>query len=129
MIVNKYFCWFALMFIPSLVNAETQGGWSYFGADRGGSHYSALDQIDKLNVDELEVAWTYRTGEAQRRGADLANEAKTEVTPILVDNKLVFCTPFNRIIALDSDTGEERWVFEPDVNLELNVNYNCRGVA
>jgi quinoprotein glucose dehydrogenase len=127
--VIKYICWFALMLFTLSANADTKGEWSYFGADRGGSHYSTLKQIDKSNVDELEVAWIHRTGEAQRRGAALANEAKTEVTPILVDNKLVFCTPFNRILALDPATGEEHWAFEPEVNLELNVNYNCRGVA
>ena len=120
----------SILLILSL-NAQAQSAdeWRYFGADAGGTHYSDLNLINKENVDELEIAWTYRTGEPQRRGVKLASEAKTEVTPILIDGQLVFCTPFNRIVSLDPATGDERWTFEPQVNLELNVNYNCRGVA
>ncbi|MDX1580517.1 MAG: pyrroloquinoline quinone-dependent dehydrogenase, partial [Alphaproteobacteria bacterium] len=52
-------------------------------------------------------------------------------TPTIVDGKLIVCTPFNRIIALDPATGQEVWVFDAEVGDDhaLPFHYNCRGVA
>ena len=52
-----------------------------------------------------------------------------QVTPILVGDTLYFCTPFNRVIALDAETGAERWTFDPHASREGVYNLNCRGVA
>jgi len=56
---------------------------------------------------------------------------KFEATPLLVENSLIFCSPFNEVIALDPGTGEQKWRFDPKVsNTERPANrYNCRGVA
>jgi glucose dehydrogenase len=37
--------------------------WKHHGGDPEGSRYSALDQINRSNVSQLKVAWTYHTGE------------------------------------------------------------------
>lgn len=106
-------------------------GWSSHAGDGGSTRYSALDQITPENVRELQVAWRYSTGELTRRGPELIQNSSTQVTPILAGDKLVFCTPFNRIIALDPATGTELWVHDPDIDLShrLPFQYNCRGVA
>jgi len=39
--------------------------------------------------------------------------SKFEVTPILVGDKLVACTPFNAVVALDPGTGRELWRYDP----------------
>jgi quinoprotein glucose dehydrogenase len=104
-------------------------GWPSYGGDAGGSRYSPLTQINRENVRQLRVAWTYRTGEPQgKTGA--RGKAAFEATPILADGTLFLSTPFNRVIALDAATGRERWVYDPQV--DANKNYSevtSRGVS
>ena len=59
------------------------------------------------------------------------NRAATEGTPILVGDALILCTPFNEVIALDAGTGEERWRFDPQIDLGQDPanQFICRGVA
>ncbi len=104
--------------------------WRYYGATPGGTKYSALDQVDKDNVHRLELAWTYRTGEMQRRKGRPGKMQAFQNTPTLVDGLLIVCTPFQRIIALDPVTGEEQWFFDPAVEEdEAYFRYACRGVS
>ena len=106
-------------------------GWGYFGGTSGGTRYSAAQQIDRSNVDDLEEAWRYSTGELERRGPELIANSSTQTTPILVDGSVILCTPFNRLVALDPVTGRERWVHDPKVALDHSIpyQYNCRGVS
>jgi quinoprotein glucose dehydrogenase len=110
--------------------AQDAARWSYFAGDPGSSQYSPLAQITRENVQRLEVAWTYRTGEAERRGADLARSSFSN-TPVLAGDSLIVCTPWARVIALDPASGEERWAFDPDMKLDQppEHRYICRGVA
>jgi quinoprotein glucose dehydrogenase len=88
--------------------------WPTYGNDPGGTRYSALAQIDRANVARLQVSWTYRTGETG--GAPAYAHIAFEATPILVDGTLFVSTPYNRVIALDAQTGAERWAYEPKVD-------------
>lgn len=92
---------------------------------------TALAEIDRTNVHRLGIAWTYRTGEIERRGPALSDKQSFESTPILVDGMLVLCTPFGRLVALDPVRGAERWTFEPNERIEPRdaVLPKCRGVA
>jgi quinoprotein glucose dehydrogenase len=105
-------------------------GWPAYGGDAGGTRYSAARQITRENVHALALAWTYHTGDMERH-AEAMKRSATEVTPILADGKLVFCTPFDRVIALDPATGREIWVFDPGLpaKLEPGNGFICRGVA
>ena len=49
--------------------------WLAYGRDSGGSRYSPLDQITRANVTQLRVAWTYRTGEAERKAVSAESAA------------------------------------------------------
>ena len=111
--------------------ADRPAGWEYYGGDQGGSRYSPATAITRDNVENLAVAWTYRTGELKRRGAALTANSSNQNTPILVDGNLLVCTPFNRLIALDPATGKERWIFDAQIDLThpLPFHYNCRGVT
>ena len=104
--------------------------WKHWGADAGGSRYSKLDQVHAGNVSQLSVAWMYRTGDLEKR-PDAIRQSATEGTPILVEDSLVFCTPFNEVIAVHPGTGEELWRFDPQINLEQHPanQFVCRGVA
>src|SRR5690606_32761972 len=74
------------------------------------------------NVVHLEEAWRFESG-------DVTPTTSLQVTPILVGSQLVFCTPRNQVIALDAETGAERWRFKAEPNLEGVYNPVCRGVA
>ena len=90
--------------------------WPEFsGSLKGqGLHYSPLDQINRENVRQLELAWEHRTGDAFPGSAELAPTAH-QVTPLVVNDTLYYCTPYMRVFALDPETGEERWVFDPNL--------------
>jgi len=109
--------------------SKTDAGWPTYGNDAGGTRYSAAAQIDRRNVDKLKVAWTYRTG-ALEQSKRLIRKAAFEATPILVDGKLFFSTPYNHVIALDPATGTKLWEYDPGVNLEGNYSeVSSRGVS
>jgi quinoprotein glucose dehydrogenase len=109
-------------------------GWPQYAGHEGGGRYSGLAQINQSNVKDLEVAWSYRTG-AQERHPELIALSGYQATPILLPEAagghLVTCTPFNRVIALDPVSGEEVWVFDPQLNTKNRTagRFNCRGVS
>ena len=88
--------------------------WPTYGNDPGGTRYSPLTQIDRANVASLRVAWTYRTGE--RGGAPPYAHVAFEATPLMLDGTLYLSTPYNRVIALDAETGAERWAWDAKVD-------------
>ena len=110
-------------------NPGKDGEWPAYGRDAGGTRYSPLRQINRDNIKDLKMAWTYQTGEAARTGAD-ARKSAFEATPILVDGTLYFSTPFDRVIALDPETGNERWVYDPKLaESEEHSEVTSRGVS
>ncbi|MEE8166547.1 MAG: PQQ-binding-like beta-propeller repeat protein, partial [Myxococcota bacterium] len=118
----------------TVVESSEIAGWPVYGGDMGGSRHSSLDQLTPANVDELEVAWVYHTGdiiegvlESQESDAHIATTFQN--TPILLGDTLFLCTPFNRVIALDAETGEERWAYDPKVERTGAYLLNCRGVS
>jgi len=104
--------------------------WPYYGNDAGGTRYSIVDQITADNVDRLEIAWTYRTGE-DYTNTEHASRAAFEATPLLIDGMLILSTQTNRIIALDPETGDELWVFDPEIDVDsgLFAEFTSRGVS
>src|SRR5438093_12454802 len=80
--------------------------WPFYGHDAGGMRHSPLTQITRANVSSLRVAWTYHTGDISD-GRSGARRSGFETTPIVVDGTLYLTTPFNRVIALDPETGRE----------------------
>ena len=124
--------WSALFLIALLLGpfGGAQGA-EYYDVDSGGSRYAEVAQINTGNVDRLVTAWNYRTGDLARRDAAVLRRSKFEVTPILVDSKLLICTPFNEVIALDPGDGHELWRFDPKIATDYRPAnlFTCRGVA
>ncbi|MCS5491497.1 PQQ-binding-like beta-propeller repeat protein [Algoriphagus limi] len=80
--------------------------WSYYGGPADGTRYSSLQQINRDNVANLEVAWTYRTGDATER-------SQIQCQPIVKNGILYGTTPRLHVFALDAETGEEIWRLDP----------------
>ncbi len=87
--------------------------WAAYGRDGFGSRFSPLAQITRENVGQLQVAWTYRTGEID---AKTQQAMKFEATPLMVDGTLYLSTPLGRVIALDPATGKQRWTYDAQVD-------------
>ena len=95
--------------------------WPHYGGDLAARKYSALDQINRDNVDRLQVAWTYHTGDVSD-GSQFPVRSAFECTPLAVDGVLYLTTPFGRAIALEAATGKELWAFDP--KLDKHRPYN-----
>lgn len=82
--------------------------WITYGADKHGSKYSSLTEINKGNVHRLKVAWVYRTN-------DMRDSPPTtiECNPIIIGNMMIITTPALKVVALHADTGKEIWTFDP----------------
>jgi quinoprotein glucose dehydrogenase len=103
-------------------------GWSAYGNDAGGSRHSSLTQITPENVSGLELAWIHRSGDVLDGTQGFA-KSSLQVTPIIAAGSLVYCSPRNRVFALDPETGRERWRFDPAVDATGFYIINCRGVS
>ena len=108
-----------------------KGQWANYGNDPVGMRYSPIDQINIDNVTQLNVAWTYQSGELETyEGTEVASKAAFEATPLMIDGILYFSTPTNRVIAVDAGSGREKWVYDPKVNLQREYSeITSRGVS
>lgn len=109
---------------------EAGADWPYYGHDAGGMRYSPLRQINRENVAKLTVAWTFHAGDISDGGGD-KKRSGLETTAILVDGTLYLTTGFNRVIALDPETGKQRWAYDPMVDIAQSYGDGLinRGVA
>lgn len=109
---------------PPALDATQAGAqrWEYYGRTAGGTRYAPFQQITPQNVDKLQVAWTFRTGDIAGKGAE------DQSTPTQIGDTLYICTPYAKIIALDADTGTEKWRFDSK-SVDSKLWNRCRGVA
>ncbi|MCU0757794.1 MAG: pyrroloquinoline quinone-dependent dehydrogenase [Steroidobacteraceae bacterium] len=113
------------------------GDWTAFGRDPGGSQYSPLAQIDTKNVAKLRQVWVHRSGDF--KDAPLPKGGTVlQATPLHANGLLYFCTPYNKVFAVEPATGRQRWVFDPHrvdpksgkaLSPPLQIPARCRGVA
>src|SRR2546430_14154944 len=105
--------------------------WEHWGGDRGGSRFSPLNQITPDNVGNLVRAWEFRTGDLDARAPEVMKRTKFQATPLLVEDSLIFCSPFNEVIALDLGSGAQKWRYGPKMSPAQGPanRYTCLGVA
>ncbi len=97
--------------------------WPAYLGDQHNSHYSPLSQINRENVRQLRVAWTYHTGDA-----DTSGRTQIQCNPLIIDGVLYGTSPKLKVFALDAATGRQRWMFDPAANTSFSLNVN-RGVT
>jgi quinoprotein glucose dehydrogenase len=114
----------------STPRGDQRDDWPVYGHDAGGMRFSPLTQITRENVAQLKVAWTFHTGDISD-GSGGRKRSGFETTPILVDGTLYLTTGFNRVIALDPETGKQRWAYDPLVEQAADYGDGLinRGVA
>ena len=116
------------------VALDTSGpiaGWPQYAGGTQGLSYSPLTQITPANVDGLELAWQHRSGDFGA-ASDAQSRTSFGARPIVPNDTLYYCTPYNNVIALDPETGAERWRWDAQLrNRKLEGPYPlvCRGVS
>lgn len=103
--------------------------WNNYGGTKEMIRYSTLKEVDTSNVQQLEIAWTYNTGDA-----DTVNHSQIQCNPIIIEGVLYGTSPQMKLFAIDAATGKQKWVFNPFDSLQGNrrsffVMNNSRGVA
>ena len=101
---------------PAKASAAKAAGQAVYGDYPDRQQYSPLNQINRANVKDLRVAWTYDLGQSG---------AQFEATPLVVGSTMYFPTPDSKVVALDAMTGKEIWRFDP----ALKYTRVSRGVA
>lgn len=116
----------------SAANARAEVDWPFYGGDQAGTKYSPLADIDKANVSGLKVAWQWLPDEKALPEYG-TRPGSFEVTPLMIGNVLYLSTMYNRVVALDADTGRQLWAFDPksyvDGQPPNGTGYVHRGVA
>ena len=107
-----------------ILSADREAGnWLTHGRTYSEQRFSPLEQINTENVDQLGLAWSYEM--RMPRGA--------EATPIVVDGVMYVTSAWSIVYALDAATGEELWVYDPEVPHERGASACCdvgnRGVT
>ena len=124
--------------------------WPYYGADQGGTRYTPADQINRNNFDQLRVVWRYRPRDQQIYETARANRSRdrdrgrgrgdrrrggprfdnNRGTPLAVNGVLYYGSPFNVLSAVDGQSGEELWAFDPE-SWKVGSGFlgNSRGVS
>lgn len=98
--------------------------WPAYLGDRASSQYSALDTITSENVGSLQMAWTYRSGDARTD-----NRSQIQCNPLVIDGVLYGITPGLRLFALNAATGTQLWTFDPWPNGEGSSQGVSRGLV
>lgn len=97
-----------LVSLTLTATAQDDLGWPAYLGGLDSSQYSTLDQINTENVANLEVAWTYHSGDASDSG-----RTQVQCNPLIIDNIIYATTAALNVVALDAATGQERWRFDP----------------
>jgi quinoprotein glucose dehydrogenase len=106
--------------------------WSFWGGDQGSAHYSTLGEINKSNVAKLKQAWIWKTGETPLEEYGV-RPGMFEDTPLMIDGVVYATSPYNRIVALDAETGAQLWAYDPKTYVDgqppNGTGYVHRGIA
>ena len=101
-----FFC-LALCVEPPATRSQppTKQDWRIYGGNSDNTHYSPLAQINRSNVKQLEIVWSYDTGES----------GGLQTSPIEIDGVLYGISPSQKIFALDAVTGKLKWKFDSGI--------------
>lgn len=130
----KNYCRLLLLVVPVVLlyscgdSKKEYANWERYKGSDESINYSSLSQVDTSNVKKLQVAWVYKTGDA-----DTVNYSQIQCNPIMVNGILYGTSAKMKLFAIDASTGKQKWVFNPFDSLGSNkrmffVLNNSRGV-
>lgn len=114
---------FVFLFFSGCQQQNKNRTWSVYKADAASSSSSPLDEINKSNVKDLKVAWTFYPNDARSNGRAM----NSECNPIIIDGIMYATSARHRLYAINAASGEKIWSFDPFDGGEGGGVY--RGVA
>ncbi len=102
---------------------EAGKDWPVYLGDHSSSQYSPLNEINKENIAQLDLAWEYHTGDDVSK-----NHSQIQCNPIIIDGILYGTSPKLKVFALSAATGKRLWEFDPDTTSKYAQNVN-RGIS
>ncbi len=103
--------------LPRSAEKDRYAQWSTYLGNPDGSHYSSLTQINKYNVSQLRVAWSYDSGD----------ERPYEFNPLIVDKVMYVVAKKTSVVALDAQSGRELWTYHspntPVMEIHRGINF------
>ena len=134
--------------LASAQEGARNGEWRTFGGDTGSTKYSPLEQIDKDNVANLEIAWRWQSIDSHFDLERLPQEypnlqvpndienlriSSLKAAPLMVDGVLYISTPFSQAAAINATTGETLWTFDPQSYASgiptMMLGFSSRGLS
>jgi len=115
----------------AVLSAPVSSGqeWRAWGGDAHGTKHSSLAEINKRNVKNLKVAWTFDTRDLSD-GSTWPGRSAFETTPLVVDGVMYLSSSFHRLFALDAESGKMLWEFDPKFDRFTRVTLHfSRGVT
>ena len=106
--------------------------WRAYAADKAGTKYTPLDQIDARTVHDLRVVWRQSTiPDDTRQGNPLRAPSASQNTPLMAGGLLFISTGLGMVAALDAATGEVVWFDAPPARegQQAQRGFATRGVA
>ncbi len=117
---------------PLPAQTGASGDWPAFGGDPGNSKYSALDQIDRDNFKDVEVAWRWKSIAADTEVPDNIRRGQFKTIPLEVAGRVFVATSLSQVAAIDAGTGDTLWTYDPEswrAGRPANEGFQHRGVA
>lgn len=85
--------------------------WSHYNGDLAGTKYSSLDEINKGNVSDLQLAWRFETEELSGSAWSVM-----QFNPLVIDDVMYLTSPSAAVIAVNPENGTELWRYDIDPN-------------
>ncbi|MEO7119860.1 MAG: PQQ-binding-like beta-propeller repeat protein, partial [Ginsengibacter sp.] len=95
--------------------------WSVYGGTKDALHYSSLTEVDTNNVNQLQIAWVYHTGDA-----DTLFHTQIQCNPIIIDSIMFATTPKMKLFAVNAASGKQKWLFDPAVFISPDTNAQAK---
>jgi quinoprotein glucose dehydrogenase len=117
---------------PASAQQPPPGDWPVYAGDQAASHYSPLTGITRVTVARLAPIWEWKPNEDAKPEFG-TRPGNFQNTPLMIDGVLYVSTMYNRVVALDAETGQELWAFDPkayeDGQPPNGTGFVHRGVA
>lgn len=118
---------------PSPAQIQPSDEWPVYGRDKSNTKYSTLDQINRTNAKQLQVAWRWQSPDAAVAKANPRLRAwHYEATPLMIRGVLYVSTSFSQVAAIEATTGKTLWTHDPksyEAGTPANLGFVSRGLA